>query len=185
MTQITSIRKNDEYITPKIMLKNFCKTAQITYPLLDVAATKENKKCRSFYSYDHSALKHEWTKPFFCNPPYSQTARFLEYGIEQVKKHKVPGLYLLFAKTDSLYWKKYVFPYGLIFWINGRVQFETEQGLNRRCHVCGDSGVSKYCDDCGCKTSLQNPPYGSAFVYYMPKGMIQRYDTVDKNGFST
>ena len=180
MNYIITIQKNDEYITDKVMLKNFCKTAGLKYPKLDVSATKKNTKCRKYFTIKDDALTKEWNKPYFCNAPYSRMEEFLKYGIAQTKKHKVIGLFLLFVKTDTRYWLETIFPTGTIYWVNGRLQFGTDKGSKTRCKTCGNCSTRKTC--CKKKTSKQNAPYGSAWVIFEPRRHVSRYNVVDRNG---
>ena len=186
MKYITTIQKNDEYTTPSHILKNFCKSYDIPYPKLDVAARADNTKCSSYYTIENNALDNEWDEPYFCNSPYSRIEEFLKYGLEQTKKHNVLGIFLLFAKTDTKYWSEFIFPHSRIIWVKGRIQFPTAAGLNRRCYKCKGYTNLERCPTCGIVTAIQNSPYGSAWVLFYPgveRPRENRHDVVDRDGF--
>lgn len=82
--------------------------------MLDVCATKATTKCKLFFGRDHpnsnyrDCFEHFWNKDYFCNPPYSQKERFIEYGIKQSIAWGVSGLFLIYAKTDTQWWYDFV-----------------------------------------------------------------------------
>ena len=183
MSVITSIKVNDEYNTPDGMLDNFCKAAGMDYPKLDVCSTDKNAQCPNYFTLKDNALTKEWNKPFFCNSPYSKSAEFIKYGWQQVKKHQVPGIFLIFAKTETKYWQEIIFPNAtMIFWIKGRVQFARANGLNRRCYKCKKTTFEKRCKQCNVITAVQNSPYGSAWVVFLHDRKYEKHLTIDQDG---
>ena len=94
------ISKNDLWETPTELFRGICAKLDF-HPGLDVCATAENSKCAHFIAEEDDALTMEWKEDFFANVPYSQVRRWIEYGLQQVDKHRVTGLFLTFAKTDS------------------------------------------------------------------------------------
>ena len=65
----------DEYETPTRVFDDLCKKYGIT-PLLDVAATKENKKCKFYCDKLNSGLHNKWPMDVWLNPPHTLTEEF-------------------------------------------------------------------------------------------------------------
>ena len=88
------------------------------------APTAENSKCAHFIAEEDDALTMEWKEDFFANVPYSQVRRWIEYGLQQVDKHQVTGLFLTFAKTDSRFFHAvYERPNVEMLFHKGRIRF--------------------------------------------------------------
>lgn len=68
-------------------------------------------------------LRIEWGKNNFVNPPYSNIAAWLKKGVIELKKGKL-SVFLITAKTNTLYWKEYVVPYASeVRFITERIKF--------------------------------------------------------------
>lgn len=107
---------------------------------LDVCATSENTKCRTFFAPQDNALKHSWydrlsfTNPIhaaWMNPPYG---RQLKHWIAKAKEESLNGLTvvcLIPARTDTAYWHDYIWDesshsprYGVeVRLLRGRIKF--------------------------------------------------------------
>ena len=74
---------------------------------LDVCATWENAKCRTFFSPATNGLIQCWHGVCWMNPPYAERI-----------------VCLLPARTDTAWWHAFVMPYGDIHFLRGRVRFE-------------------------------------------------------------
>ena len=65
---------------------------------LDPCTDKSNPtKASSFLTVEDNALQRMWAVPYFCNPPYSQASKWIEYALMQY----VPGLLLVPADTST------------------------------------------------------------------------------------
>ncbi len=105
---------------------------------VDVCASDNNKLCSFFFSAKFSALENEWTntwltnchptRSFFMNPPYSQTALFLERAAQQAKKHNINVVALVNANTDTKWFADAVKAANEIRLITGRVSFIRADG---------------------------------------------------------
>ncbi len=129
------IGENDFWETPPDVFKKFCNKVDI-FPELDVCATKSTTKCRYYFGPDHPNFRHRnglenlWNRPFFMNPPYTEKEEWIEYAINQSIAWGVPCIILVFAKTDTKWWQRFVtdndfvkvhFHVGRIrFWKNGK-----------------------------------------------------------------
>ena len=126
------IGKNDHWETPPDIFREFCREHGLN-PVLDVCATEQNTKCPSWYN--RTGLAYMWAHDFFCNPPYSQVAKWVARGVNMVRWWKVTGLFLTFSKTDTKWWHKYVEgrPNVEVHFIKGRVRFWANGRPGKNC----------------------------------------------------
>lgn len=124
------IGKDDIWETPPDVYEKFCKSIGI-HPEIDVCASKFTTKCRHYFGPDHPNLKYRdglenlWDKPFFMNPPYSEKEEWFEYAIKQAQENKIQCIVLVFAKTDTKWWNKFVTqnPFVKVYFHMGRIKF--------------------------------------------------------------
>jgi len=159
------ITVQDDYETPKPIFKDGCNYFDHK-PKLDVCGTKQHHKTARYFTKD--ALKKQWKVDFWCNPPYSEVAKFIEKGFNECKKHHVNGLFLVYAKTDTQWFHKFVQHKAKILFVKGRIKFWINGKEPRWCKECKKhrKTKSKNCSRCGEKL-LNNPsPYPSMFVFF-------------------
>lgn len=101
----------------------------------DLAASKENTKCKNFYSKEDNALTKNWRGSCWCNPPYDTKTltAFVEKAIEQRKNYR-QCVMLLPCKCDQpwwhMLWEHYEFiqkdwnQWLFLEWVKGRISFE-------------------------------------------------------------
>src|SRR5271170_7967609 len=53
---------------------------------LDAAATKENAKCKNFYTIQDNGLFQLWKKASFCNPPFSNVDQWVKKAWQESKR---------------------------------------------------------------------------------------------------
>ena len=118
---VQNIGKNDEWETPPDIFEMACKWAGFT-PKMDVACTRRN---HILPSYMIDALINSWEYDWWCNPPYSRVADFIKYGLEQSRIHGTRGIFLTYAKVDTIWAHTYVLdnPAVKIKFIKGRIRF--------------------------------------------------------------
>lgn len=93
---------------------------------LDPCATKENAKCKKFFTKKEDGLKQSWkNKRVFMNPPYGR-------GIGSwIKKASEGGaeivVCLLPARTDTKWFHNYIYNKSKIEFIKGRLKFGGHQ----------------------------------------------------------
>lgn len=124
---LKNITVQDEYGTPFDKLEQICKDCNIN-PIIDVCTNTSNHKFPVYFTKDQDALKKEWTRDFFMNPPYSKVAEFMQYAYQQHKKHNVNGLILTYSKTDTRWWHEFVEGKAEVHFIKGRIKFKDENG---------------------------------------------------------
>lgn len=77
---------------------------------LDVCAEQGNAKCKEFFTEKQDALKQEWNKDFWMNPPYGRKiGKWIAKAVEQAEKHKVKAVLLLPSRTDTRWFHDYLY----------------------------------------------------------------------------
>ena len=130
VVNVTCAGRRDTWATPPEVFDRACEMCGVR-PVLDVCATAQTAKCAAWYGPGGergSGLAAEWDRPWWCNPPYSEVAKWVARAHGQTVGHDlaVPGLMLVFAKTDTAWWHRYVEGMGAVvrpyFW-KGRIRF--------------------------------------------------------------
>ena len=119
---LASIGIDDDWATPGSTLRSGLALIDDMI-FLDVCATEKNRQFKDYFSKETDALKQEWTKNFFMNPPYSEVSTWMQYASHQVQKNKVVGLILTFAKTDTTWWHEFVEGKCKVYFVKGRIKF--------------------------------------------------------------
>lgn len=105
--------------------------------VLDAAATKENAKCRLYYTPETDGLSQSWDcgGAVFCNPPYGrEIGKWVEKAYREASaggRKKCPIVLLIPARTDTIYFHKYIYNKAEIRFIQGRLKFIDESGKAR------------------------------------------------------
>ena len=138
--------KKDEWETPQYIYDKLHQEFDFT---LDPCASKENAKCKKFYTIEDDGLKQDWSgERVFMNPPYGRyTGRksVLEFWVKKAYEESLKYtivVCLIPARTDTLYWHDYIFPYA------AQIRF-----IKRRVRFIGDG-------------KLDNAPFASAVVLF-------------------
>jgi site-specific DNA-methyltransferase (adenine-specific) len=71
---------------------------------------------------DADGLKADWGTSTFCNPPYSQTGKWIEKAHNESLKGKTIVM-LVNAVTDTIAFHKYIYGKAEIRFIKGRIRF--------------------------------------------------------------
>jgi len=114
--------KTAEYITPQALFDLLHKEFRFT---LDPCATKQNAKCKKFFTKKDDGLSRDWGKEVvFMNPPYVRQTR---KWVEKAYKESTQGatcVCLLPVGTGRSYWHDIIFPHAAqIRWIRGFLKF--------------------------------------------------------------
>lgn len=117
------MKVNDDWETPMQLFQDACAIFGIE-PLLDVCATEKNKKCKAFISKKQDALSKEWLVDCFMNPPYSKIAEFVEKAFLEHKVNDIKILALIYARTDTIWWHRYIDNHAEVHFIRGRIKFQ-------------------------------------------------------------
>lgn len=89
---------------------------------LDVCATKENAKCKTFFSVEDNGLEQTWIGVCWMNPPFGVQGKWVRKAFEESRKGTIV-VCLLPARTNTLWWHNYCMK-GEIRFIKGRPKFK-------------------------------------------------------------
>lgn len=119
--QMTSL--SVEWATPKRLFEAFHDEFDFT---LDAAATPANAKCDRFYTKEQDSLSQPWDGRVWCNPPYGpKMGRWIEKGyLEFAQGRAEVVVFLVPARTDTIWWHEYALKATEIRFCKGRIRFE-------------------------------------------------------------
>lgn len=90
---------------------------------LDPCCTKENAKCKKFFTKEDDGLAKDWgTNTVFMNPPYGKTIGSWMEKAFQSSRHGATVVALVPARTDTRWWQNYAMK-GEIRLLKRRVKF--------------------------------------------------------------
>jgi phage N-6-adenine-methyltransferase len=90
---------------------------------LDACAIAENAKCDRYFSPEQDGLVQDWGQAnVWCNPPYSQVARWIAKAYE-ASKAGATVVALVYASVDTRWWQDFVAPYAEVRFPSGRLKF--------------------------------------------------------------
>jgi site-specific DNA-methyltransferase (adenine-specific) len=69
----------------------------------------------------------DWKDRNFVNPPYKDIKLWIEKGYNEYKKGKLI-VFLIPARTDTIYFHKFIYPYAKLRFIKGRLKFDDKKG---------------------------------------------------------
>ena len=112
---------SDEWATPIDVYVSLDNEFHFT---LDACATEENHKCDCYFTKEQDALKQDWAgETVFCNPPYSEIARWVEKAYREGCKDNTLVCLLIPARTDTRYFHNFIYQRSEIRFISGRLRF--------------------------------------------------------------
>ena len=111
--------KTNEWSTPQDFFDKLNKEFNFT---LDPCATRNNAKCKKYYTEEDDGLKHSWDgEVVFCNPPYG---RQIKHWVKKAAEAKDGVVVLLIpARTCTSYFHDYIYNKAEIRFIRGRLKF--------------------------------------------------------------
>ena len=118
---------------------------------LDACATRENAKCRRYFTKATNGLLRPWgTETVFCNPPYGKHMREWARKCFEASQRGATVVLLAHARTDTRWFHDWVYGKAQLRFVKGRLKF-------------GDG--------------RQSAPFPSLVAIYTPSGPHQR-DTI-------
>ena len=110
----------DYWATPQWLFDELNKQFKFT---TDVCASKDNAKCKKYYSRKEDGLKQKWKGVCWCNPPYGRgiVDQWMKKAYES-SLEAATVVCLVPSATDTKWWHNYVMK-GEIWFIEGRVKF--------------------------------------------------------------
>jgi len=122
-----TVNSKDNWGTPVSLFKRLNKRIYELYHrrfTIDICATKDNRKCKRFYSKEQNGLIQDLQgEVAFCNPPYSEKAKWIEKCYNEGKKPNTIVVILIPPVTDTSAWHTYCMKADRILLCVGRVQF--------------------------------------------------------------
>lgn len=116
--------KSNEWGTPQELYDKLNNKYKFT---LDPCCTKENSKCKKFYTKKDNGLSKSWKNEIvFMNPPYGRDIKlWIEKAHYEYLFNNATVVCLIPARTDTSYWHEYIFPNATkIEFLRGRIKFE-------------------------------------------------------------
>jgi len=118
-TDLMFSSKTPEWETPQDLFDELNKEFMFT---LDPCATKENTKCKKFYTKEQDGLTKDWSNEIvFCNPPYGRVISQWVKKSSLIKNGVV--VMLIPARTDTSYFHDFIYGKTEIRFIRGRLKF--------------------------------------------------------------
>ena len=111
-----------EWATPQAFFDKLNEEFSFT---LDACALPENAKCQLFFTPKDDGLVQNWSgHQVFCNPPYGKKiAAWVEKCYNESRKENTNVVMLLPARTDTIYFHRYIYGKAEIRFIKGRLKF--------------------------------------------------------------
>lgn len=111
--------KTPEWSTPQFLFDGLDSEFKFT---LDPCATKENAKCKRFFTKEEDGLKKDWKgERVFCNPPYG---REIGAWVEKLAGGGASiAVGLLPARTDTRWFHDFILNKAEIRFLRGRLKF--------------------------------------------------------------
>jgi site-specific DNA-methyltransferase (adenine-specific) len=96
---------------------------------LDPCATKENAKCKKYFTKEDNGLVQDWGGyRVFCNPPYGrEIGKWVYKCLAEVCNGCQIAVMLIPARTDTRYFHDYIYHKAEIRFIRGRLKFVGKQ----------------------------------------------------------
>jgi len=118
--------KNDIWETPQAFFDVLNAEFRFT---LDACALPDNAKCRFFFTPQDDGLIQDWGgHTAFVNPPYGRKiALWVEKCYHESRKENTKVVMLIPARTDTVYFHKYIYGIAEIRFVKGRLKFGNAQ----------------------------------------------------------
>lgn len=89
---------------------------------VDVCATSENAKCKSYYTKQDDGLAQNWSGNVWMNPPYGREIGLWMAKASEAAKAGATVVCLVPARADTAWWHEHVIKHEVRF-IKGRLKF--------------------------------------------------------------
>jgi phage N-6-adenine-methyltransferase len=122
-TAVMFSSETDLWATPQDFFNQLDKEFHFT---LDPCATKDNAKCKCYFTKEVDGLKQDWSgEVVFCNPPYGrEIGKWVEKCCEEGNRQHTKVVALLPARTDTKWFHKYIYHNAKeIRFVKGRLKF--------------------------------------------------------------
>ena len=128
LTHLSNIAIQEEYGTPQKLFDEKCAELNLNLKI-DLTASHTNHVLPNYITNEDNLFTTAITKDAFLNPPYGRIiTKFIKYVYEQHLKHNVTILLLIFNKTDTQWWHKYIEGKAQVHNTKGRIQVNDKDG---------------------------------------------------------
>lgn len=117
--------RTEEWETPKYVFTALNSKFQFQ---VDVCATSENAKCKTYFDKSVDGLQRDWS-PFRCwmNPPYGKNiSKWMKKAFEESQRGALV-VCLIPSRTDTKWWHDWVMRASEIQFVAGRISFGNEK----------------------------------------------------------
>jgi site-specific DNA-methyltransferase (adenine-specific) len=124
LSKVLFSHKTDEYITPSWLIDELKKEFDFS---LDACTTGDNPTAMpDFYTIKENGLNKDWETWTYCNPPYSEIAKWAQKTHEENFIRGIGIVMLLPARTDTRWFHQFIYnkPNVEIRFLKGRLKFE-------------------------------------------------------------
>lgn len=111
--------QTDEWSTPQDFFESIRSEFDFT---LDVCATPENAKCKTFFTREQDGLSNPWTGVCWMNPPYGKQIGLWIKKAYDSSQQGATVVCLVPARTCTAWWHDYAIKAEVRF-IRGRLRF--------------------------------------------------------------
>lgn len=114
--------KTDLWATPQDFFDSL--NAEFNFNV-DVCASPENAKCKTYFTKDQDGLSQPWTGVCWCNPPYGrEIGKWVEKAYTSSRNRGGATVVMLLpARTDTKWFHEYIYHQSEIRFIKGRLKF--------------------------------------------------------------
>ena len=121
-TDLMFSSKTDMWSTPQKFYDELNKEFNFN---LDPCSTHNNAKCQKYFTIDDNGLNQDWQgHTVFCNPPYGRVLKeWVQKSYEESLKPNTKVIMLIPARTDTIYFHKYIYNIATIRFLKGRLKF--------------------------------------------------------------
>lgn len=118
MLDVLYSSKKKDWETPQWLFDQLNKEFNFT---LDVASSKENHKCKKYFTELENGLEQDWSNNIvWCNPPYG---RDIYNWVKKASESNTTVVMLLPARTDTRWFHDYIYNKAQIRFLRGRLKF--------------------------------------------------------------
>ena len=124
--------QTDEWETPPKFFAVLDEEFKFT---VDAAASVDNHKCPRYWTMADDGLAQSWAgETVWCNPPYSQVAKWLRKAALEARYPHTTIVMLTGARVGTRYWHEWVFPCAdEIRFLLGRLRFLNNGEMSDAC----------------------------------------------------
>ena len=120
-TSVHFSSQKDSWATPQDFFDKLNKQFHFD---IDVCASKDNAKCKKYFTIKDDGLSQEWRGVCWMNPPYGrEISKWIKKAYESSKENNTIVVCLVPSRTDTKWWHNYVMKSSLIWFIKGRLKF--------------------------------------------------------------